>query len=153
VTVDLVGELASIDPALLDDDGRLGLAVAWARVENYAAARKSVAVRVFAGPAPVSSKDPYDPAIHAWSSVRAALARGEGASTRLVTIGRELDRFGATRAAMACGDLSFTKAGALTDATAALTDEQAAAVEARVLPKAAGRTPAQHAKALRRAVD
>src|SRR3954471_13824897 len=44
--------LALIAPHDLDDDGRLALAAAWARVENAAAAGKLAAVGAFAGPAP-----------------------------------------------------------------------------------------------------
>src|SRR5437764_2427048 len=35
VTPQLVARLAQIDPASLDDDDRVGLAVAWSRVRNY----------------------------------------------------------------------------------------------------------------------
>src|SRR4051812_1851174 len=35
VTPQLVARLAQIDVASLDDDGRVGLAVAWSRVRNY----------------------------------------------------------------------------------------------------------------------
>src|SRR4029077_11349248 len=86
VTVDLIGELASIDPASVDDDAQVGLAAAWARVENYAAARKTEAVAGFAGPAPgpKADTDPRDASMFAWTSIAAALRLGDGESTRLV---------------------------------------------------------------------
>jgi len=49
--------------------------------------------------------------------------------------------------------VSWQKAAALTDRTRVLDDATAAAVEAMVLPHAAGRIPALHAAAVRRAAD
>src|SRR5438067_10230785 len=53
---------------------------------------------------------------------------------------------------MRAGDLSYPKARTLVDATATLDREQCAAVEAKVLAKAAGRNPGQHTQAVGRAV-
>jgi hypothetical protein len=150
VTVELIAALVAVDPAGLDASGRVGLAVVWARVENWAAARKTDAVAVVAGPPPCSDDDP---AAFAWAEVGAALRLGDGESARLVHVARELRDLPATREAMARGGLSWKKAATLAETTQTLTGEQRSEVEAAVLGKAAERTPAQHARAVRRAVD
>jgi hypothetical protein len=63
------------------------------------------------------------------------------------------ERLPATIAAARAGDLSWDKATTLAQLTASLDLARAREVEARVLPRAARRTPAQHRDAVRRAVD
>ena len=88
------------------------------------------------------------------ADISGVLALGRGAADTLVDTSVTLaDRLTATQAAVQRGDLSWDKAGALAGQTATLTDDQAHAVEQRVLAKAPGRTPAQHLAAVRRAVD
>ena len=80
-------------------------------------------------------------------------SRSVTAPRRLVDVTVLLrDRLPATLRAVSTGDLSWHKATILAEATALLTAEQARHVEDLTLPKAAGRTPAQHADAVRRAV-
>ena len=79
-----------------------------------------------------------------------ASARRSSWSTSRVALRDRLPRDVARRYATV--DLSWYKATILAEATAGLTAEQARAVEDKVLAKAAGRTPAQHADAVRRAV-
>src|SRR3954452_25060308 len=82
-----------------------------------------------------------------------ALGLGSGAAVKLVDISVALhQRLPATLRAVCDGRLSWYKATVLAEAVAPLTDDQARQVEQQVLPKAAGRTPAQHANAVRRAV-
>src|SRR3954471_24746870 len=134
--------LALIAPNDLDDDGKLGLAAAWARVENAAVAGKLAAIGAFAGPAP---RDDLAEAAFAWAEVSAALRLGDAQGGALVHTARTLDaQLPATRAAMAAGWLSPAHAQALVDGTATLHDAQCAELEARVLPHAADRTPALH---------
>jgi hypothetical protein len=131
VTAGLVAELDRLDPASLPAAGRLALAVAWSRVENYAAARKTLAVAGVAGPAPA---DPDDPRAFAWAEVGAALRLGDGASTRLVGAARTLvERLPATVAAMTSGDVSLPKAMRLADRAATLTTEQCTWLEERAV--------------------
>src|SRR3954471_14057535 len=81
------------------------------------------------------------------------LGLGSGAAVKLVDISVALHhRLPATLRAVCDGRLSWYKATTLAEAVAPLTDDQARQVEQQVLPKAAGRTPAQHANAVRRAV-
>lgn len=83
-----------------------------------------------------------------------ALRLGTGGADRLVSTAVELtDRLPATLAAIRDGSVSWQKAATLVEHTRVLDDARAAAVEARVLPSAAARTPALHAAAVRRAVD
>src|SRR3954447_13525740 len=82
-----------------------------------------------------------------------ALALGSGAALKLVDISVALhERLPATLRAVCAGDVSWFKATILAELTAPLTGEQARVFEDTVLPKAAGRTPAQHRDAVRRAV-
>lgn len=77
------------------------------------------------------------------AEIGAALGLGSGAATRLVDLSALLGaRLRATLAAVCDGGVSWQKACVVAEATAALTDDQAAAVQDRVLPKAAERTPA-----------
>src|SRR4051794_36210056 len=103
--------LALIAPHELDDDGRLALAAAYARVENAAAAGKLAAVGAFAGPAP---RDDCSEAAFAWAEVAAALRLGDAQGSASVHTARVIDRsLPGTRAAMAAGWLSPAKAQAL----------------------------------------
>lgn len=151
VTPGLIAQLAEIEPDASSPSDQVGLAVAWARIENYATARKLAAIARVAGPAP---RHDLDDGAFAWAEVGAALRLGDGESSALVDASRELpSRLPLTWSAMLAGDLSWRKARTLLDHTAGLPDEQAAVTEAATLPKAAGRTPAQHQAAVRRAVD
>src|SRR4051794_23432492 len=87
------------------------------------------------------------------AEIGAALTLGAGAAMKLVALSVALhERLPATLRAVCDGSVSWYKATILAEAVAPLTDAQARAVEEMVLPKAAGRTPAQHADAVRRAV-
>src|SRR4051812_78567 len=87
------------------------------------------------------------------AEIGAALALGSGAAIKLVDISVALrDRLPATLRAVCAGSLSWYKASILAELTAPLTDEQTRQVEDLCLPRAAGRTPAQHRDAVRRAV-
>jgi hypothetical protein len=61
-------------------------------------------------------------------------------------------RLAVTGAALAAGDIDVQRARLICEATAALEDDQARAVEARVLPDAGQQTTGQLRAALRRAV-
>src|SRR4051794_4978349 len=96
---------------------------------------------------------PISPRAQVAAEIGAALALGSGAAMKLVDISVALrDRLPATLRAVCAGSLSWYKASILAELTAPLTDEQARQVEDLCLPKAAGRTPAQHRDAVRRAV-
>lgn len=61
-------------------------------------------------------------------------------------------RLRGTLTALDCGDLDLYKARIIAELTSVLGDEQAATVEARILPRAADQTPGQLRAAVRRAV-
>src|SRR3954453_6012539 len=82
-----------------------------------------------------------------------ALGIGSRTATDLVDVCVALHtRLPATLRAVCAGDLSWYKAVKLAELTAALSLDLARRVEDMVLAKAAGRTPARHADAVRRAV-
>src|SRR3954453_6595123 len=96
---------------------------------------------------------PISPRAQVAAEIGAALALGSGAAIKLVDISVALrDRLPATLRAVCAGSLSWYKASILAELTAPLTDEQTRQVEDLCLPKAAGRTPAQHRDAVRRPV-
>jgi hypothetical protein len=152
VDPELIECLAGLDPTSLDEDGALGLTVAWQRVTNYAEAHRTRAVAATVAASPDTREIPRE--LHASAQVGPALGLGSGAADTIITASPELlSRLPATFAAMLAGELSWRKASSLALATIGLTDDQAAAVEAKVLPKAADRSPAAHDAAVRRAVD
>src|SRR3954453_14768849 len=158
VTPALVSRLAAIDPAGLDDDARVGLAVCWSRVRNYADAMvgRTVAVQVAATSAVGGPRDVVriEAERLAAGKIAAALRLGTGAAEGLVFVADALARrLSATAAAVASGAVSWAKAATLAYATASLDTPAARAVEAKGLPFAATRPPAQHRDACRRWVD
>jgi hypothetical protein len=108
VTGGLVCRLSRVDPATLDADGQVGLAVAWSRVRNHADARIVDAVAALASGG--EDGDPWDPASFTWAEVGAALRLGDGAATGLVHSARMLtSELPATHEAMRAGRLSHRK--------------------------------------------
>jgi len=82
----------------------------------------------------------------------AALALSPLAARLRVELATDLARLPLTRIALAAGRIDLTKARAVVEAVAPLTDEQAVAVEARVAARAPDQTAAQLRACLRRAV-
>ena len=158
VTPALVGRLAAIDPMSLDDDARVGLAVCWARVRNYADAMagRAIAIQIAATTAVGGPKDVLRRSAEelATAELGAALRLDRAAASSLVFVADTLARrLSATNAEVAKGGVSWAKAATLAHATVMLSTEQARKVEAKVLPFAASRTPSQHSRAVRRWVD
>ena len=152
VTPELVTALAAVDADQLHEDEALGLTLSWQRIANYAEAQRTRAVAVTVKVSPESPQVPRE--LHASAQLGAALGLGSGAADTLVSASPELTgRLHRTFAAMCDGSLSWRKGSSLAMSTIGLTDAQAAAVEAKVLPKAADRSPARHDAAIRRAVD
>lgn len=147
----LLSRLDVVDIDALAGSAAADAAAAWDRVANRVAARR---VRSIARSALQHvGTEQVDPIRRAAAELGALLRLGSG------SIGAEIDvalslttRLTRTLAAMEPGDVSYGKAKLLADETADLFDEQAQAVEALVIGKAAERTWAQHAAAVRRAV-
>ncbi len=148
----LLAALACVDVSELDDVGLVSAAVAWTRVRNLADGQVAASV------AELISRTGDDGPVSAHRLVAAeigmALGLGTGGADRLVATAVELsERLPATLAAVREGSVSWQKAGALAEHTRVLDQATATALEARVLPRAAARTPALHAAAVRRAAD
>jgi hypothetical protein len=141
------GLLDVIDPAELGPDGRVSLAQAWARVEAGAAAGKVAAVAAFAAPGESSGSEDF-----AELEIGAALRLGAGGAGRLVTVARQLaGKLPATLAALADGRIDYLRALRIAEATFGLDAAACAAVEARVLARAANQSAGQVGAAARRA--
>jgi hypothetical protein len=153
-TVDqaMLCRLAGVDPLDLDDDGLVGYAVAWSRVMSHAAGEIARAVVGYHDR--VSRDETLGATRLTAAEFGVALRLGAGAADQLVHTSLALSRrLPATFAAVSSGDVSWAKAVALAERTVILTPEKARQVEDVVLPRAAERTPARHADAVRRAVD
>jgi hypothetical protein len=146
----LLTELATIDPTKLGDDDRVRYVVVMQRMENYFCAAKVAGVAALAAGYDADGCD----GSFLWAEVAAALRLGDGAATALVHDARHLhSMLPETTAAFGRGELTWRKVSSLSGRTMPLNEEQCARVEARVLPRAAQRTPALHDRAVRRAVD
>src|SRR3954468_4860935 len=147
----LLARLGGVDVEALDGDAAVDVAVAFDRVANRVAARRmravATAVRRQLG------TERVDPIRLASAELAAALALGSRSIGAEVTCALALTGpLTRTLAAMHTGAVSYAKARLLVEATLDLFDDQAQAVEALVLDAAPGRTWAQHAAAVRRAV-
>src|SRR5438876_998681 len=136
-----------------------GLVCAWDRVEAHAAARKLAAV------AEVFRRNPEDgfepepgqmPAVvHEFTRDQLAYALGESraAADWLLTVAWHLaTRLGGTLEALADGEITRGKAELIVRLTLYLSDEEAKAVEAKILGRAGQLTPGGLRSALARAV-
>lgn len=151
IDAQLAAEIASIEASALNSDQQVALMAAAARLENHYSAIKTAAVAAFAGPEP---RNDTSAAAFAWCEVGAALSIGERHARTYVAEARRLaTHLPQTLHAHRNGALSWWKAATLVRASWTLTREQCAELEARVLDKAAQRTPAEHTRAVNRAVQ
>ena len=141
------------------DHELVGVVCAWDRVEAHAAARKLVAI------AEVFRRNPEDgfepepgrmPAVvHEFTRDQLALTLGESraAADWLLTVAWHLaTRLGATLEALTDGEITRGKAELIVRLTHYLSDEEAKAVEAKILGRAGQLTPGGLRSALARAV-
>ncbi len=156
----VLAALAELDVRQLDPAARVDLLVALERQAAWLAAltqpvmaaighhAESVAARERA---PGESADVGLRAAHA--EIEAALRLSESiAGMRLVTARALCGPLGAVLEALSAGTISIWHANAIVDSTVQLSDEKAAAVADKVLPKAGGQTVAQLRRCLRKAV-
>src|SRR4051794_29782959 len=152
ITEVLIAQLNRLDTTILTEDQRIGLAVAWQRVTNYAEARRGLAVVATVKACPDSPQVPRE--LHASGQLEAALGVGAGAMGMLIAAATQLDAMLPAAQQMAlAGNLSWRKAAILATATLGMTPEAAGRVEGTVLAKAWHRSPSAHDAAVRRAVD
>lgn len=155
VGAELFGVLSRIETAGLDAGGQIRLAVQWARLEAACCGHKIAAVAVVAGPEPTReqlAETKCGPGFTDFE-VGAALHLGAVSAQRLNYAARALARqltgvLGALRA----GELGYLQALQYAEASYQLTPAQCARVEQLTLPKAAGKTPYELRRLLRRAV-
>ena len=148
---DVVELVSMLDPAGVGADERVDLLVAVERQLAWLAAlQQRVLASLEADPLRLGC-DPDDD----WTreQVAAALRLAAGTADRRLTTARQLaDRLPGTAAALATGEITYLHAVKLVEAVNDLDDATAAAVEARVLPRAAAETVGQFAAAVQRAV-
>src|SRR4051812_47239610 len=155
-----VSGLTGIDVTDLDAAELVSAAQGWSRVANHANGQLAAVVARLAATgdsvsvSTANGVQVIDAHRLAAAELAPALGLGIGAADTLVSDAHDLvTRLPATLTAVLAGDLAWPKASYLAQATSWLTAEQAAEVEARVLPRAAGRTPARHREAVRKAVE
>src|SRR6266566_2898649 len=136
-----------------------GLVCAWDRVEAHAAARKLAAVAEIFRRNPEDGFEPEPgqmPAVvHGFTRDQLACALGESraAADWLLTVAWHLaTRLGATLGALADGEITRGKAELIVRLTRYLSDDEAKAVEAKILGRAGRLTPGGLRSALARAV-
>jgi hypothetical protein len=146
------------DPAALSDESLIEAIIGFDRLASWAAARQArclaeLAHRRPADTAPHTARSACVGSEFAPDEVGVALTLSRStAGARIATACRLLSVLPATFILWESGRIDTLKARAIDDATCLLRDEQARAVEARVLPRAPQQTLAQLKAALARAV-
>src|SRR5215469_4951279 len=145
----LAGLLASSGPDEASDWDLPGLAsgfrrlAAWAQARELAAVAEIVARRAAANPR-IGADEAGRPAVlppEAAAEVALELVMSQPGASAWTELGCQLRwALPGTAAALAAGTIELCRARIIAEATLVLRDEHAAAVEARVLPAAAGQT-------------
>ena len=144
----------------LDDDELIGVMRAWRRLESWCASGLLEAIaeltrrRPAEGTAPAAPGGfPAQPSEFIIDEVAAALVMtGRTAGTHYDHALDLKTRLPGTARALHLGIIDFRRAGLIAEATRILTDDQARAVESRILPAAERQTQGQLRAALARAV-
>jgi hypothetical protein len=150
--LELAAQLATVDPATIDDFELVELIAAFEQLSGWVAAGQVVAM------AELSRRTVFEgcqlaPIRLAGMEVAARLCLAPSTGEHRVTAARTLvDQLPDTLGALRCGDIDYRRAAVLAEAVPGLTQEQTADVEARVLPKAGSRSLGQHRAAVERAV-
>ena len=148
---DVIELISMLDPAAVGADERIDLLVALERQLAWLSAlQQRVLASLEADPLRLGC-DPDDD----WTreQVAAALRLAAGTADRRLATARQLaDRLPDTAAALAAGQITYLHAVRLVEAATDLDDAAAAALQARVLPRAAAQTVGQFAAAVQRAV-
>ena len=137
------------DPPSLSDPALVDAIVGFERLVGWAQARQARLI------ASLAERRTEPGSVTNWAAdeVAAVLHQSSGtAAFRTRQASALVDRLPATLAAWEAGLLDQRRVTAITDATATLTSEHAALVEARVLPRAPQQTAAQLRAALKRAI-
>ncbi|MGH3272915.1 MAG: DUF222 domain-containing protein, partial [Streptosporangiaceae bacterium] len=157
----LAGLLSAADPDGLSDWDLPGIAAAYRRVASWAQAGELAAIAQIASRTAareartevVGHGRPARVSPSAVDEVSLALTMSHTAASWWSGLAVDLRwRLAATGAALAAGTIDVARARLISEATAALPDDVASEVEARVLPNAGNQTTGQLRAALRRAV-
>jgi hypothetical protein len=146
---ELTGQACAEGLGSLDDDELAGLLCASRRLASWAAAGEVAVItelarrRTAAGPRAIEHLD---------DEIAALLILTGRSAARLTGIAACLARLPGTTAALRAGQLDWPRAAVIADETCCLSDQDAAAVEERVLPIAPGQTTGQLRAAVRRAM-
>jgi hypothetical protein len=158
---DLAAWLAMAPPAGLDDAGLAAVAGSWRRVASWAQAQELAAVAQIASRAAARDQDigtgpdgrPARVPASAAAEVALELTMSHYGAAWWTDLAVTLAwRLAATGAALAAGMIDLTRARLIAEATAALSDQAARAVQDRILPAAGDQTTGMLRAALRRAV-
>lgn len=149
-------------PSDVDEEELVELIAAWERLAGYAAAGQLAAIAELArrrprDPSGGAAGDDGHPGLpqvseFAVDEVAVALRLSRPAAGARLHTAIELTRLPATATALRAGELDVPKVRAVVDAVAVLDDPTAAAIEARVLPRAVHQTVGQLRASLSRAV-
>jgi hypothetical protein len=144
------------DPAGVSDAALVDAIAAWDRVVSWAQAAQLAAIAELARRRPAQPGQPSDGtgvSEFAVDEVAAALRLSRPAAGARLQVAVEVaTRLPATGAALRRGEIDFARARAVVEAVTPLADPAAAAVEARVLPRAGSQTVGQLRASLARAV-
>jgi hypothetical protein len=151
---DAVVALSALDPAALSHAGLIDALVALKRQQAWLAAREHELLAALV--ADVRTKDSlHDPSGNCWLAEEVACALHMAPPTvegKLATAVELIERLPGTFTLLAAGEISAMHALSVADVSAGLSDAQLAAVEARVLSRAADQTLTEFRRCLRRAV-
>jgi hypothetical protein len=153
----LAALLNTVSLDAVPDDELVAYAAAAQRLASWAASRELAATsaltrRVGSWRGVGSSADEVSPEQAAAAEVGAALTLSPQSARNRVELSKALGRLPLTRFALAGGRIDLVRARVIVEGVAGLSDEVAAAVEARVMVRAPGQTAAQLKACLRRAV-
>ena len=146
--------LSGIDPATLGDDGRLDYAREWERQQRWAAARaQSALAEVMVCDLPDDDDKISETFQYRAAMVATALQWSpRGAMGRLDLATRMVYELTGTYALLSAGQLSLRHATVMAEETESLDQISIALVEARVLERGIGQTPAEFGRSVRKAV-
>ncbi|HEY9240860.1 MAG TPA: DUF222 domain-containing protein [Streptosporangiaceae bacterium] len=138
----------------LDEDQLTGMLQAADRLAAWSAALRLAAVSQLAGRRQDAAQRSGNGRVleHVRDEIAMTLTLTGWGADRLLGLAVALDRLPLTQAALASGAIDERRAEVIASELAGLGDEHAAAVEARLLPRAATQTTAQLRQAARRAV-
>ena len=149
----LAEALTGLNRAAASTGELLDAAAGWERLIGWATAGQAATLAEFARRRPPAEEVPGSRVGEfAADEVGAALHLCRGTAGARLSFALDLDRLPATAAALAAGRLGLGAAHRIADTVTALPDELAAAVEATVVPDAAGKTAGQVQAAAAKAV-